>query len=155
VDTWSATLVTYRVEIDHVAVRTLTGTTYRPLVPDGDHRWRIVTTDARGQETVGVDRFLRVDTKAPSVRVALAGKAKHGAVSRFVASVADPAGGSGLSTVEFDFGDGTKASVRVPAGAGTVRATHRYAARGRRVVRATAEDAAGNRRTATARVKVK
>ncbi|MEA2466926.1 MAG: hypothetical protein QOJ57_1052, partial [Thermoleophilaceae bacterium] len=108
VDAWSSTPVTYRLEIDHVAVRTLTTTTYRPRtpIPDGDHRWRIVTTDGRGQETVGIDRFLRIDTRRPAVAVRLSGRARRGAASTFTASVGDGTGGSGVTSVEFDFGDG-------------------------------------------------
>jgi hypothetical protein len=157
VDAWSSTPVTYRVEIDHVAVSTLTGTTYRPRtpIPDGDHRWRIVTTDGRGQETIGIDRFLRIDTRRPLVSVRLSGRARHGAASAFTASVDDGTTGSGVTSVEFDFGDGVKATARVAAGGKVARASHRYLVAGRRVVRATATDRAGNKRTAMARVRVR
>jgi hypothetical protein len=29
-------------------------------VPNGDHRWRIITVDSRGQQTIGYDRHLRI-----------------------------------------------------------------------------------------------
>jgi hypothetical protein len=60
-DMWSK-FVRYRIEIDRKPVVTLTRTTWyppRPIRP-GDHRWRIVTIDSRGQETVGRERHLRI-----------------------------------------------------------------------------------------------
>jgi hypothetical protein len=152
-DTWSTVPVTYRVEIDHVAVKTLTGTTYHPRVPDGDHRWRIVTSDQRGQETVGIDRFLRIDTRRPSVRVALSGRARPGRAASFSAAVAD-GDGSGVVSVEWDFGDGSRAASRVSGGK-VARAVHTYSGRGARVVRAVGVDRAGNKRTARIVVKVR
>jgi hypothetical protein len=154
-DSWSAVPVQFRVEVDHVAVASLTGTTYRPgtPIPDGDHRWRIVTTDGRGQETVGIDRVLRIDTRRPVVSVRLVGRPRHGRAASFTASVADGAG-SGVTEVEWDFGDGSKATTRV-AGGKLARASHGYLARGKRTVRAVAVDQAGNRRLAKARVTVR
>lgn len=155
VDAWSPTPVTYRVEIDHVAVATQTGTTYRPSVPivDGDHRWRIVTTDGRGQQSIGIDRFLRIDTHQPRLELIAPLKVRHGAAASFLASPTD-VGGSGVSSVELDFGDGSKAILRVN-GRTQARAKHRYSVAGRRTVRATAVDQAGNRRTVKARITVK
>jgi hypothetical protein len=153
-DSWSPTPVTFRLEIDHVAVKTQTGTTYRPSspIPDGDHRWRLVATDARGQQSIGVDRFLRIDTRKPTVSIRLSGRARHGAVSRFTASVKDAT--SGVASIAVDFGDGSKATVPVKAGkVGAIAHTYRFG--GLRVVRATAVDRAGNARVASARVKVR
>jgi hypothetical protein len=153
-DNWSATPVRFRLEIDHVAVRTQTGTTYRPTspIPDGDHRWRIVTSDARGQESVGIDRFLRIDTHRPAVSIRLSGRARRGVPSRFVASASDLT--SGVASLTVDFGDGSKASVPVKHGkVGAI--SHVYRVGGARIVRAVAADRAGNTRTATARLKVR
>jgi hypothetical protein len=153
-DNWSATPVRFRLEIDHVAVKTQTGTSYRPSspIPDGDHRWRIVTSDARGQESIGIDRFLRIDTHRPAVAIRLSGGAHRGGVSRFSASASDLT--SGVASVSVDFGDGTKAVVPVKNGKlGAIK--HVYRVGGTRVVRATATDRAGNTRVATARVKVR
>jgi hypothetical protein len=148
VDTWSPTPVTYRVEIDHVAVTTQTSTTYRPrtAIPDGDHRWRIVTTDGRGQESVGIDRFLRIDTHRPAVAVKAPRRIARGALARFTVSVGDATPGAGIAKVDLDFGDGAKATALVVGGK-LARASHRYLAGGRRTVRATAIDKAGNRRS--------
>jgi hypothetical protein len=154
-DTWSTTPVVYTVEIDHVAVKSQTSTTYRPRVPlpDGDHRWRIVTTDGRGQQSVGIDRFLRIDTLRPRVELIAPSKARRGAAVSFLASPTD-VGGSGVSRVEIDFGDGSKATVPVN-GSNQARTKHRYLVAGRRTVHATAVDQAGNRRTVKARIAVK
>lgn len=157
-DSWSATPVTYRVEIDHVAVRTLTGTTYRPRVPDGDHRWRIVTTDGRGQQSVGIDRFLRVDTVRPRLEVTAPLRARRGAAVPFLASVSDlgpgTTAGSGVRSVDFDFGDGTRAKVRV-GGNNQASVRHRFAGGGAHTVHAVAVDQAGNTRAVKVRVKVR
>lgn len=150
-DNWSATPVSFRLEIDHVAVRTLTGTTYRPSapLPDGDHRWRIVTSDARGQESIGIDRFLRIDTLRPTISIRLSGRARRGAPTRFTVSASDAT--SGVASVALDFGDGTKGTGPVKGG----KVTHTYRVGGGRTVRALATDRAGNTRVATARVKVR
>jgi hypothetical protein len=146
VDGWSAR-VQYRLEIDHVAVATLTRTTYRPRtpIPDGDHRWRIVTVDARGQETTGIDRFLRIDTRRPAAALKAPRRVRRRGLARFTVSVSDAAPGSGIASVELDFGDGAKATA--PVAGGLARASHRYLVSGRRTVRATAIDRAGNRRS--------
>jgi hypothetical protein len=123
-------------------------------LPDGDHRWRIVTTDGRGQQTVGIDRFLRIDTVAPTVSARLVGRARRGKAASFTASVSDGTGGSGVRSVEWDFGDGTKATSAVVGGR-LARAAHRYLAAGKRTVRAVAIDQAGNRRAAKLVVKVR
>jgi hypothetical protein len=153
-DSWSATPISYRLEIDHVAVSTQTLTTYRPPapIPDGDHRWRVVATDARGQASASIDRFLRIDTSRPAVSIRLSGRARRGAPARFTASVADL--GSGVAALQVDFGDGVKVSVPVKAGsAGTIK--HTYLVRGAHTVRAIATDRAGNTRAATTRVSVR
>ncbi|MEA2373807.1 MAG: hypothetical protein QOD53_270, partial [Thermoleophilaceae bacterium] len=146
-DTWSAA-VQYRLEIDHVAVSVQGGTTFRPAaaLPDGDHVWRIVTTDARGQETVGADRPLRIDTVRPVVVLKAPPRARKGARVAVTATVSDAAPGSGVARVLVDFGDGSVAS--------SLR-THRYLRAGRFTVRATVVDGAGNTAVAVARVKVK
>jgi hypothetical protein len=160
-DTWSTTPVTYRVEIDHVAAATQTGTTYRPRVPlpDGDHRWRIVTTDGRGQETVGIDRFLRIDSHKPRVvDLIVASHARRGSSVSFLSSVTDLGPGvtvgSGVPSVELDFGDGSKATVKVGSD-NSARTKHRYLTSGRKTVRMTATDRAGNTRIARAHITIR
>ena len=153
-DAWSTTPVRFRLEIDHVAVKTLTGTTYRlpAALPDGDHRWRIVTSDARGQESIGIDRFLRIDTRRPTISVRLSGRARRGAPTRFTASVSDPP--SGVASVALDFGDGSHGTAPVKGGK-PARIAHVFRVGGTRLVRATAVDRAGNTRVATLRVRVR
>jgi hypothetical protein len=60
-DAWSP-LVTYKIQIDKKTWVTTTRTTWYPPrpVPNGDHRWRIITVDSRGQQTIGHDRHLRI-----------------------------------------------------------------------------------------------
>jgi hypothetical protein len=60
-DTWSRR-VTYKIQIDKKTWVTTTGTTWIPSrpIPNGDHRWRIVTVDSRGQQTISHDRHLRI-----------------------------------------------------------------------------------------------
>jgi hypothetical protein len=60
-DTWSRR-VTYRIQIDRRTVVTTTSTTWIPPrpIPNGNHRWRIVTVDSRGQQTIGRERHLRI-----------------------------------------------------------------------------------------------
>jgi hypothetical protein len=60
-DAWSKR-VTYRIQIDKKTVVTTTRTTWVPRrpIPNGDHRWRIVTIDGRGQQTISHDRHLRI-----------------------------------------------------------------------------------------------
>ena len=60
-DAWSQH-VTYKIQIDKKTWVTTTGTTWIPSrpIPNGDHRWRIVTVDSRGQQTISHDRHLRI-----------------------------------------------------------------------------------------------
>jgi hypothetical protein len=60
-DGWSRR-VTYKIQIDKKTWVTTTKTTWYPPrpVPNGDHRWRIITIDSRGQQTIGRERHLRI-----------------------------------------------------------------------------------------------
>jgi hypothetical protein len=60
-DAWSQH-VTYKIQIDKKTWVTTTRTTWYPPrpVPNGDHRWRIITIDSRGQQTISHDRHLRI-----------------------------------------------------------------------------------------------
>jgi hypothetical protein len=144
-DTWS-TRVRYRLEIDKKPVRTFTGTPVwvppKPI-PDGDHRWRLVTIDSRGQETISHDRFLRIDTHRP--KVALRTR-RSGSLVKFTVVVRDV---SGADSIVIDFGDGTRG--RVPPSTGKI--THRYRRGGRYAVTATVRDKAGNYGIARGRVR--
>jgi hypothetical protein len=149
-DTWSAR-VTYRLEIDAKPVRTFTSTPVwvppKPI-PDGDHRWRIVTIDSRGQETISRDRFLRIDTRRPKVRVRT--RRSAGSLVTFTVLVDDGPNGSGAGRITIGFGDG--ANGRVPLSTGVI--AHRYRRGGRYKIAVTVRDKAGNEATATARVRV-
>jgi hypothetical protein len=148
-DTWS-TRVTYALQIDRKTVGTFTGTPVwtppRPI-PDGDHRWRLVTTDGRGQQTISHDRFLRIDTHKPRVRV-LTRRAGGSAVA-FTVVVDDGPAGSGAGRITIAFGDGTHGAAPPATG----RVTHRYRGAGSYAVVVTARDKAGNESTARGRAK--
>jgi hypothetical protein len=141
-DTWSSR-VRYRLEIDKQPVRTFTGTPVwvppKPI-PDGDHRWRLVTIDSRGQETTSHDRFLRIDTHRPKVNVSTR---RSGSLVTFKVVVRDL---SGARSIAIDFGDGSRAEV--PPATGKI--AHRYRRRGRYAV--TVTDKAGNRATRLGRI---
>jgi hypothetical protein len=148
-DTWS-TSVKYRLEIDKKPVRTFDGTPVFVLpqpIPDGDHRWRIVTIDSRGQETVSHDRFLRIDVHRPKVRVQA--RRAGGSSASFKVIVLD-GNGSGAGRITIAFGDGT--SARVPPSSGEI--THRYRGGGSYSVRAVVRDKAGNVGVGATRVRV-
>jgi hypothetical protein len=149
IDTWS-TRVRYRLEIDRKPVRTFTGTPVwvppRPI-PDGDHRWRIVTIDSRGQETASHDRFLRIDAHKPKVRVRA--RRAGGSSAAFTVVVLDGSG-SGAGRITIQFGDGT--SARVPPATGVI--THRYRGRGSYRVRAVVRDKANNEGVGSTRIRV-
>jgi hypothetical protein len=141
--------VSYRLEIDKKPVQTFTGTPVwvppRPI-PDGDHRWRLVTIDSRGQETISRDRFLRIDTHRPKVSVLTR---RHGTLVTFTVLVDDGPSGSGASRITIAFGDGTRG--RVPPRTGQL--AHRYARGGSYPVAVTVRDKAGNERTITGRAR--
>ena len=152
-DTWS-TAVSYQLEIDHVVQATLTRTTWRaprPL-PDGDHTWRIVTTDARGQQTAGVDRPLRIDTERPHVMLILPLRARAGKRVSMLLSASDLP--SGVRRVSLDFGDGPPVNLRLD-GSNTAHPAHTYARRGRYTLRAVVGDQAGNERTEVEHIRIR
>ncbi|MEA2470674.1 MAG: hypothetical protein QOE38_1673 [Thermoleophilaceae bacterium] len=146
-DAWTTT-VKYRLEIDRAAVRTSAGTTYVPRVPipDGDHRWRIVTIDGRGQETISHDRFLRIDTRKPKLRVRTS---RRGTLVTFRVLVDDGPAGSGAARIAIGFGDGTHG--QAPPRTGTI--AHRYAAGGSYPIVVTVRDKAGNEASVSARAR--
>jgi hypothetical protein len=147
-DSWSGgSSISYRLEIDNRTILTTKGTSYRPRknIADGDHRWRIIAIDGRGQENPGIERYLRIDTRRPQVRISAR---RSGRLARFTLRTSDGKVGSGVSRVRLNFGDGATAVVKIAAnGVGTVE--HRFRSGGRHVVRAVAADRAGNKRTAS------
>jgi len=98
---------------------------------DGRHRWTVTTVDRRGQSAaMRTPRRIRIDGRAPRVRVAAAG--------RTVRVSARDAGGSGFKRLRVVWGDGTKASTKQTS------AVRRYARGGRVTVVVRAVDQAGN-----------
>jgi hypothetical protein len=141
---------TFNVMIDRVLAGTAHGPEFQVVTPlsEGAHRLRIVQVDRRGQTAVSRERFIRVDTAPPRLRVTIRGKRKRGSTLKISASASDGKG-SGLAYIEFDFGDKSR----------RVRGTHvahRYRA-GKFTLTVKAVDKTGNvaRRTVKLRIKKK
>ena len=141
---WGASLelwgVTYRVEIDGVAVGTSPTTSLKiPKQIGGLHRWRVVAVDRHGQQTPTPTRVLRIDGGAPRLKLSIAGRKRHGAAMRFVLKASDRKGkyATGLKSTSIDFDDGSRPS-------SARRAVHVYRRAGAYTVIATARDKAGN-----------
>jgi len=101
---------------------------------EGPHRWRVVSTDRRGQQTVSNQRTVRIDTRPPVVRVGVVGVRRRGRPLRVSLRATDPSG-SGVDRVRVEYGDGDVAT--------TARSVHRYRS-GRWRLEAVAVDRAGN-----------
>jgi hypothetical protein len=152
---WGATLelwgLTYRVEVDGVAVGTSTTTSLKiPKQIGGLHRWRVVAIDRHGQQTSTPTRILRIDGGAPRLKVIVGGKRRHGAAVRFVLRASDRKGkyATGMKSTRIDFGDGSKPS-------GGRRVVHFYSQPGTYTVVATARDKAGNETVVQKQVRIK
>jgi hypothetical protein len=141
---------TYNVMVDGQLWGTSSSPSYRVVRPlsEGVHRLRIVQVDRRGQTALSRERFIRVDTAAPRLRIKLRGKRRRGSTLKLTATALD-GHGSGINYVEIDWGD---KSGRVRA----ARASHRYRA-GRFTLTVKAVDKVGNvsRRTIKLRIKKK
>ncbi len=149
-DIWGP--LTYRVEVDGTPIGQTTDTTLTPLAPvaEGEHKWRVVATDRRGQSSTARSRPLRVDSLPPEVALSVTGVKKRGRVVKVTVRAADgsldaPAG-SGVAVVRIDFGDGTRLAART--------ATHRYARGGRVTIRVSATDKVGNAIAITKRITI-
>lgn len=144
----------YRVEIDGRPVAETTETKFTPLtpVPDGEHTWRVVATDRRGQSAATPVRPLRVDSVAPELKVRVTGSRRRGSLIKVAATAADGSiatpGGSGVKTIRISWGDKT----RIVSGR---RASHRYARGGKYTISVSATDVAGNAVKVNKRVTVK
>jgi hypothetical protein len=139
---------TYNVMVDRVLWGTSNKPSFQVVKPlsEGPHRLRIVQVDRRGQTALSSERFIRVDTAVPTLRVRLSGKRRRGSTLKLSVRASD-AKGSGLKYVEIDWGDKSR---RVRA----LRAAHRYRA-GRFTLAVKAVDNVGNvaRRTIKLRIK--
>jgi hypothetical protein len=133
--------LTYIVEIDGRGVGQTTTTQLAvPALPDGVHRWRVIAADRRGQLTATPLRVLRQDATAPRARLRITGPRRRGRPVRVSVrpSDANRAGrrASGVGRVVISWGDGSRTKAR--------RGTHRYRRAGRRTVRVSVRDRAGN-----------
>jgi hypothetical protein len=133
--------LTYAVEVDGRIVGQTNGQALAvPGLRDGVHRWRVIATDRRGQVTATARRVLRQDGTPPRARVTVSGTRRRGRPVRVTVrpSDANPAGrpASGVGRITIAWGEKSFSTGR--------RATHRYGRSGRRTVRVTVRDRAGN-----------
>ncbi|MDQ3631741.1 MAG: PKD domain-containing protein, partial [Actinomycetota bacterium] len=146
--------VKYRVEVDGQPVGETTETKLTPLNPvgDGEHTWRVVAIDRRGQSSATPPRALRVDSVAPQVTFRVTGSRKRAKPIKVAVTAADGSltapSGSGIKAIRISWGDKT----RVVSGR---RASHRYARGGKYTIRVSATDVAGNAVAVTKRITVK
>jgi hypothetical protein len=145
---------TYTVEIDGKPYGSTTDTKLAATtsaVPDGEHTWRVVASDRRGQATSSPARTLRVDAKPPEATLKITGSKRRGKPVRVRVRVADGSlsapTGSGVKVVRIAFGDGAVFAGR--------DAAHRYRRAGTYTVRVTAGDNAGNVTVVRRRLRIK
>lgn len=145
--------VGYRVEIDGQVVGETTATRFALPAPlaEGDHRWRVLATDRRGQVAETPARLLRVDTLAPVGVAKLTGSRRVGRLLTLAVTAADGSfavpSGSGVRSIRVDWGDKTK----IVWGS---TAVHRYAKAGSYTITIRVRDVAGNISTLTERLKL-
>ena len=146
-DLWGP--LTYTMVVDGKPVGSTHDTRFTPSprIPDGQHHWRIVATDRRGQTLQSPVRLLRVDGTPPRLRVQVSGTRRAGTVLKFVFRASDPHG-SGLARIRVVWGDGSPSEIT-----GT-RATHAFR-HGRVTVRVSATDRAGNVAVVNERLNIK
>ena len=147
VDLWGTT--SYRVELNGIPVGISTTRTFKPTVdlPDGRHRWRVVTVDGRGQQAIGPSRPLNLDAQPPVAILTVKGTPRRRRKTRFTATIRDA--GSGVSRATLSFGDGSRPVAlrlrrkrRRPVRAG---AAHSYRRSGSFTARLTVRDRVGHK----------
>jgi hypothetical protein len=157
VDLWGTT--TYRVDLNGIPVGTSTTRTLLPAfdLPDGRHRWRVVTIDGRGQVAVGPTRPLNLDARPPVATLKVRGTPRRRRKTRFTASITDAA--SGVARATLSFGDGSRPVAlrlrRKRRGLVRAAATHRYRRGGSFTARLAVRDRVRNRGAYRLRVRVR
>lgn len=147
-DLWGP--ITYRVEVDGqpVAETTETKLAAPPAIGDGEHTWRVVAVDRRGQTAAAPSRPLRVDGTPPTVSFSLSGTRQVGKTVTVQVSAGD-VDGSGLAKIRVDWGDGTRSE-------GLARQLkHVYAKNATYTIRVSATDKASNAVAVTRAVQIK
>jgi hypothetical protein len=169
-DLWGP--VTYNVLVDGVSIGTTQQTKFTPVKPitDGNHTWKVIAGDLRGQTvpSSGTSRALRIDATPPVPSfVVLGRKLRKNKAIKFTVSARDlaevlpppvappppPPGtppapvapritpvASGVATVSIGFGDGTPTVV---AKTSQLRVSHVYHRAGFYTVSVAASDRAG------------
>jgi hypothetical protein len=154
-DLWG--LAGYRVDILGQQIQTASPVFEPPFdLPDGSHPWRVTTIDRRGQQAVGAERRLNIDTTPPTAVLVTTGRLRRNRAIRFqvrddpppVLPPAVPASRtSGVASFSVRFGDGGR-------GTGTRQAAHVYRRKGNYTVRFVVTDRAGNRQVVKIPIKV-
>ncbi len=149
-DLWGP--LTYRVEVDgRPAGETGDIRLALAAVPDGEHRWRVVATDRRGQASATPVRLLRHDATAPKLAFRVSGARKAGKPVRVSVTASDASGSvakaSGIAFVRISFGDGGRVLV--------ARDAIRRLRKGSYDVRVSATDKAGNAIAETRRIRIR
>ena len=143
---WGA--LSFRVLVDGAQVGTTTESSL--VVParlsDGGHRWEVLATDRRGQETRSARRTVRVDGTPPSARLRVQGRRRAGSTLKFLVAAGDGRRGSGLKAASVRFGDGARA--------GLFSSSHAYRRAGRYTVLARVVDQVGNATRVTSSVRI-
>ena len=114
---------------------------------DGAHTWQVIAVDRRGQQSPMTPRTLRVDRRAPGLRVTVSGRRRAGSPIRVTVRARDR-GGYGLKRVRIYWGDRPGVFFE-----GTI-AYHRYA-RGNHELVVRAVDRAGNVSRKTFRLRIR
>ena len=156
VDLWGSP--NYRVELNGVPIGTTTNRTFKPDVdlPDGRHRWRVVTIDFRGQVAVGPYRPFNLEAHPPTATMTLVGAARPRGRTRIALDIADR--GKGFAGGTLSFGDGTRPmrirAPRRPRRPFRRTVAHRYRRAGTYTARLTVRDRARHRGVYRLRVRV-
>jgi hypothetical protein len=139
-DLWGA--VSYDVLVDKKVVgrTTATGLQLTKPLAGGTHRWQVVATDIRGQQTRSRTRLLRVDGLRPRQTIRYRRKGRTVTLSvrgRDIKRAGQRS--SGIGSVRVAWGDGARTS-----GRSRVSARHRYRRSGSFALVVTTRDKAGN-----------
>jgi hypothetical protein len=158
---------TYRVAIDGVPVATTQKTKFTPTadLTEGVHTFQLTAIDRRGQEASGSQRNLRIDKTLPTATIQTPGAKRTNRDATItvipsdpppiVIGVTPPPQGSGVASVEVDFGDGSRRETGDSKRA-KVKFTlpHRYRKAGLYTITARVKDLAGNTGLATLQVRI-
>jgi hypothetical protein len=157
--TWQASLniwgpVRYVVTVDGKPVGETADTALTLKLPlaGGRHRWQVVALDARGQGKRARTRTLQVDALAPRLSVGYNRKKRVVTLSLRARDLSGGHRASGVRSIVVSWGDRSKG---VGATQNSLRTSHRYRGGGSYLLRITATDRAGNKRTSLKTLRIR